>query len=86
MIACGTARRLETGAVDTVSPRIGDIHRVSNAHHDRASISIHVYGANIGAVSRSVYPGAQGRKAFISGYLNEVLPNSWNVSKETALL
>jgi predicted metal-dependent enzyme (double-stranded beta helix superfamily) len=72
LIASGTARRLETGAVDAVSPRIGDIHRVSNAYQDRVSISIHVYGANIGAVSRSVYPEQGGRKAFISGYSNEV--------------
>jgi predicted metal-dependent enzyme (double-stranded beta helix superfamily) len=85
LIASGTARRLETGAVDAVSPRIGDIHRVSNAYQDRVSISIHVYGANIGAVSRSVYPGQGGRKAFISGYSNDVLPNIWNVSKEIAI-
>jgi len=81
-LAVGPAKRLETGAVDAVSPRIGDIHRVSNAFHDRVSISIHVYGANIGAVSRSVYPAEGGRKTFISGYSNEVLPNIWNVSKE----
>jgi predicted metal-dependent enzyme (double-stranded beta helix superfamily) len=85
LIASGTARRLETGAVDAVSPRIGDIHRVSNAYQDRVSISIHVYGANIGAVSRSVYPGQGGRKAFISGYSNDVLPNIWSVSKEIAI-
>ena len=85
LIASGTARRLETGAVDAVSPRIGDIHRVSNAYEDRVSISIHVYGANIGAVSRSVFPGQGGRKAFISGYSNDVLPNIWNVSKEIAI-
>ena len=85
LIASGTARRLETGAVDAVSPRIGDIHRVSNAHQDRVSISIHVYGANIGAVSRSVYPEQGGRKAFISGYSNDVLPNIWNVSKEIVI-
>lgn len=85
VIASGTARRLETGAVDAVSPRIGDIHRVSNAYPDRVSISIHVYGANIGAVSRSVYPDQGGRKAFISGYSNDALPNIWNVSKEMAI-
>jgi 3-mercaptopropionate dioxygenase len=85
LIASDKAKRLETGAVDAVSPRIGDIHRVSNAHQDRVSISIHVYGANIGAVSRSVYPGHGGRKEFISGYSNDVLPNIWNVSKEIAI-
>jgi predicted metal-dependent enzyme (double-stranded beta helix superfamily) len=85
LIASDGARRLETGAVDAVSPRIGDIHRVSNAYDDRVSVSIHVYGANIGAVSRSVYPGEGGRKTFISGYSNDVLPNIWNVSKEIAI-
>jgi predicted metal-dependent enzyme (double-stranded beta helix superfamily) len=78
----GAPQRLERGAVDAVSPRIGDIHRVSNAFGDRTSISIHVYGANIGAVSRSVYADDAVRKTFISGYSNDVLPNIWNVSKE----
>ncbi|MFM0646592.1 cysteine dioxygenase [Paraburkholderia bryophila] len=81
----GAAQRLDRGDVDAVSPGIGDVHRVSNAYGDRTSISIHVYGANIGAVSRSVYPAGGGRKAFISGYSNDVLPNIWNVSKESSI-
>ena len=81
----GAAKRLDAGAVDAVSPRIGDIHRVSNAFDDRTSISIHVYGGNIGAVTRSVYPAEGGRKTFISGYSNDVLPNIWNVSKESPI-
>ncbi|MFM0598097.1 cysteine dioxygenase family protein [Paraburkholderia dilworthii] len=81
----GAAKRLDRGDVDAVSPGIGDIHRVINAFGDRTSISIHVYGANIGAVSRSVYPAGGGRKAFISGYSNDVLPNIWNVSKESSI-
>jgi predicted metal-dependent enzyme (double-stranded beta helix superfamily) len=83
LIEHGAPQRLEQGAVDAVSPRIGDIHRVSNAFGDRTSISIHVYGGNIGAVTRSVYTGNAGRKTFISGYSNDVLPNIWNVSKES---
>lgn len=81
----GAAKRLDRGDVDAVSPSVGDIHRVSNAFGDRTSISIHVYGANIGAVSRSVYLAGGGRKAFISGYSNDVLPNIWNVSKESSI-
>jgi 3-mercaptopropionate dioxygenase len=54
--------------VDAVSPTIGDLHRVSNAHADRVSISIHVYGADIGAVRRSVFDEWGQRKAFVSGY------------------
>jgi predicted metal-dependent enzyme (double-stranded beta helix superfamily) len=65
----GEPEALGEGAVAFVSPRIGDVHRVRNAFDDRVSISIHVYGANIGAVRRFVY-GPEGRKEFVSGYAN----------------
>ncbi|MDE1182396.1 cysteine dioxygenase [Paraburkholderia sp.] len=78
----GDEARLERGAVEAVSPAIGDIHRVRNAYDDRVSISIHVYGANIGAVHRSTYPSGGPPKAFISGYANDTLPNLWNLSKD----
>ena len=55
---------------------------VHNAFDDRVSISIHVYGANIGAVRRHVYPEAGGSKSFISGYSNFTLPNLWDRSKD----
>ena len=75
--------RIEPGEVDRVSPTIGDIHVVSNAFADRASISIHVYGANIGAVRRHVYDAATGiPREFISGYHNTVMPNFWDRSQE----
>jgi predicted metal-dependent enzyme (double-stranded beta helix superfamily) len=66
----GEEHRLEPGAVEAVSPRIGDIHKVANAYDDRVSISIHVYGADIGAVKRSTYNAAGEAKAFVSGYAN----------------
>ncbi|NKE48449.1 cysteine dioxygenase [Roseomonas frigidaquae] len=70
--------RLDTGMVAAVSPRIGDIHRVRNAFEDHVSISIHVYGANIGAVSRHVFDTTTGApKGFVSGYANDTLPNPW---------
>ena len=50
----------------------------------RDSISIHVYGANIGAVQRSVYLEDGTRKPFISGYSNSTLPNIWDLSKNPA--
>lgn len=78
----GDAIRLDPGQVEAVSPRIGDIHRVSNAFDDRVSISIHVYGGNIGAVKRAVYQPDGGEKPFISGYSNSLLPNLWDLSKE----
>ncbi|PWR18268.1 rhodanese-like domain-containing protein [Zavarzinia compransoris] len=65
------ATRLTPGTVEAVGPETGDIHRVSNAHDDRVSVSIHVYGADIGAVRRWVYPPEGGRKLFVSGYSND---------------
>jgi predicted metal-dependent enzyme (double-stranded beta helix superfamily) len=74
----GAAHRLERGAIDLVSPRVGDIHRVSNALTDQASVSIHVYGANIGRLERHVFDPATGKASvFISGYVNSVTPNVW---------
>lgn len=64
----GTEIRLGPGQVEAVSPRIGDIHRVRNAYGDRVSISIHVYGADIGRVHRSVFTPEGERKPFVSGY------------------
>ncbi len=60
--------RLEAGDVATLSPATGDIHRVANAHADRVSISIHVYGADIGRVERATYDEAGASRPFISGY------------------
>lgn len=80
----GAPVRLEPGQVEAVSPRVGDIHQVSNAYADRTSISIHVYGGNIGAVRRAVYADDGQEKPFISGYTNRQLPNLWDLSQETA--
>lgn len=71
MVAEGEPERLQPGDVAAVSPAIGDIHRVSNAHADRVSISIHVYGADIGRHRRHVFdPHTGASKDFISGYAN----------------
>ncbi|QJQ20704.1 cysteine dioxygenase [Pseudomonas sp. SK] len=78
----GAAVRLAPGQVEAVSPRIGDIHQVSNAFSDQVSISIHVYGGNIGAVKRAVYAVDGSEKPFISGYSNTHLPNIWDLSRE----
>src|SRR5947209_6032544 len=51
----GAVEQLFPGDVACVSPDIGDIHSVENAFDDRVSISIHAYGANIGAVGRHVF-------------------------------
>jgi predicted metal-dependent enzyme (double-stranded beta helix superfamily) len=72
---------LHEGAVEALSPRIGDIHRVSNGRDEAPSVSIHVYGANIGAVERATFAEDGTPKPFISGYANSVIPNLWDRSK-----
>jgi predicted metal-dependent enzyme (double-stranded beta helix superfamily) len=86
LIADGGRVQLRPGQVEAVSPKIGDIHQVSNAFADQVSISIHVYGANIGAVRRAVYQPDGSEKLFISGYSNAYLPNIWDLSKENQAL
>lgn len=76
--AVGPEHTLQPGDVACVSPSIGDIHQVSNAYSDRVSISIHLYGGNIGRIKRSVYESQSGaKKQFISGYSNTLVPNLW---------
>lgn len=71
MVAVGEPERLEPGDVAFVSPALGDIHVVRNAYDDRVSISIHVYGTDIGKQSRHVFDPATGAmKTFVSGYAN----------------
>ena len=82
MRAC-VQEKLETGRIDRVSPAVGDIHEVANAYANRVSISIHVYGANIGAVKRHVFDAATGTpRDFVSGYSNASVPNFWDRSAD----
>jgi 3-mercaptopropionate dioxygenase len=72
----------EPGQVATVSPSTHDIHVVENALSDQTSISIHVYGGNIGRIERAVFDPLTGsEKLFISGYANSVTPNLWNAAR-----
>jgi predicted metal-dependent enzyme (double-stranded beta helix superfamily) len=80
LVPHGDPQRLAPGVVTAVSPTIGDIHQVANAFQDRVSISIHVYGGNIGAVERAIYDGEGRAKPFVSGYANERLPNVWRAA------
>jgi predicted metal-dependent enzyme (double-stranded beta helix superfamily) len=65
----GPEGRLQPGDVEIVSPTHGDIHVVRNAFDDRVSISIHLYGGNIGRIRRHVYDAQNGQpKTFVSGY------------------
>ena len=83
-LAPRATHRCEPGDVDKVSPTVGDVHVVENALGDRVSVSIHVYGGNIGAVKRHVFDAATGAaKPFISGYSRTTLPNFWDRSSES---
>jgi predicted metal-dependent enzyme (double-stranded beta helix superfamily) len=80
-LTMGDPAVMKPGQVAAVSPTIGDIHIVANDMPDRASISIHVYGANIGAVARHTFdPETGAMKDFVSGYSAEVVPNLWDRS------
>ncbi|HJS39272.1 MAG TPA: cysteine dioxygenase [Burkholderiales bacterium] len=74
---------VKPGDIDRVSPRIGDVHVVSNAGTQTA-VSIHVYGANIGAVRRHVFdPQTGATREFVSGYTNATTPNLWDRSRDS---
>jgi len=78
--------RVKPGDVDRVSPRIGDVHVVSNAGDEGAAVSIHVYGANIGAVRRHTFdPESGAPREFVSGYHNTTVPNLWDRSLESKI-
>jgi predicted metal-dependent enzyme (double-stranded beta helix superfamily) len=67
----GKPEFLTPGRVVSISPRTGDIHSVANGYADRVSMSVHIYGGDIGSIHRSVFDVATGdQKHFISGYSN----------------
>jgi predicted metal-dependent enzyme (double-stranded beta helix superfamily) len=71
----GHVHELAPGDIDLVSPTIGDIHRVSNALADGTSVSIHVYGGDIGTIERSRYDDAGRATPFVSPYASCLLPS-----------
>ena len=81
LVSVGGESILKQGDIEVVSPTLGDIHLVRNAYDDQTSISIHVYGANIGAVTRHVYEqDSNAVKQFVSGYSSTQIPNLWDRS------
>jgi 3-mercaptopropionate dioxygenase len=77
-LVAGSPARLLPGMVATVSPRVGDIHTVANGLVDRPSISIHLYGGNIGTMRRHAFDPATGAaREFVSGYSASMVPNLW---------
>ena len=77
----GRSHVMQPGDIEAVSPTVGDWHRVSSARTDGASLSIHVYGANIGAVRRHRLDDAGRVIEFVSGYDSRTVPNLWDRSK-----
>lgn len=70
---------LHPGEVSAVSPTIGDVHEVANDLTDQATISIHVYGRNIGLVHRHAFDPVSGsERSFVSTYANNTIPNLWS--------
>ena len=79
--ASGREHVMQAGMIEAVSPTLGDWHVVSNAMPDVHSVSIHVYGGNIGAVRRHRFDEAQGKMLdFVSGYSSDTTPNLWDLS------
>ncbi len=64
----GAAHVMRAGDVEAVSPTVGDWHRVSSAREDGLSVSIHVYGADIGQVRRHRLDDDGRVVEFVSGY------------------
>jgi len=86
-LVAGETTTLAPGDVEVLRPSIGDIHKVTNALADCGSLSIHVYGGNIGAVKRFTFDPATGKpNLFISGYTNQIVPNLWDRSAEVRSL
>lgn len=80
-LVTGQAHVMRPGDIEAVSPTVGDWHRVSSARADGPSVSIHVYGANIGAVRRHRLDGEGRIIDFVSGYDAATVPNLWDRSR-----
>ena len=78
--ATGRTHLMHVGDIEAVSPTVGDWHRVGSAREDGTTVSIHVYGANIGAVRRHRADDTGAILDFVSGYDAPQLPNLWDRS------
>jgi predicted metal-dependent enzyme (double-stranded beta helix superfamily) len=63
--------RLDPPTVEIISSATGDVHQVCNAYPDQDSISIHIYGGNIGTISRNIITEHGESKTFVSPYTEE---------------
>jgi predicted metal-dependent enzyme (double-stranded beta helix superfamily) len=77
-LVAGAATWLRPGMIELVSPEAGDIHAVANALEEAPSISIHLYGGNIGTLRRHTFDPVTGAAtAFVAGYTAPMTPNLW---------
>jgi predicted metal-dependent enzyme (double-stranded beta helix superfamily) len=81
LVPTGPAELLAQGCVDAVSPTLGDIHQVANARAGETSVSIHVYGGDIGTIRRHTYALDGTIKPFVSGYSNAVPAEGASVTR-----
>ncbi|WP_326523563.1 cysteine dioxygenase [Sphingomonas sp.] len=72
----GAPRVLQPGDIERLDPAEGDVHQVRNAR-DEVSISVHVYGADIGRVARHAFRPDGSVATFISGYSASTPPPDW---------
>lgn len=68
--ANGAAKLLKPGAVETFSPKRGQAVQMRNALDDGDSVSIHVYGGDIGKLTRRAVAADGSIRAFSNGYAN----------------
>lgn len=67
-VATNRQHVMRVGDIDALSPTLGDWHRVSYAWDGRPTVSIHVYGANIGTLRRHRLDNEGVMLDFVSGY------------------
>jgi 3-mercaptopropionate dioxygenase len=76
-ISSGHSHVVTAGKIDSVSPSIGDWHRVSNMadlhRPEMPTVSIHVYGGDIGKIRRQRLTDTGEAIEFVSGYDNTSL-------------
>jgi 3-mercaptopropionate dioxygenase len=67
-ISTGHNHIMKAGDIEAVFPPDNDWHKVSNALDDGVTVSIHLYGADIGQVRRNKLEADGSIGSFISGY------------------
>lgn len=78
-------RALEAGTVDLLPSASGGARRLANALGDQVSIGIHVYGGDIGTLTRRVIASDGRLQEYVSGYANpEHAPpyDIWSIQAE----